>query len=119
MSLRAMLQVCPTYFGVTSDIARLAEICHKHDTPLLVDEAHGGHFAFHHSFPAPALAQGADVTIQSTHKVATLLRSSPRLLQPPSIITTASITPLRIWVGFACLACCGLRCEGLAPNPEG
>lgn len=64
-----IIQVCPTYFGVTSDIAQLASICHEDGTPLLVDEAHGAHFAFHASFPEPALALGADVTIQSTHKV--------------------------------------------------
>lgn len=65
------MQVCPTYFGVTSDIAVLASICHDFGAPLLVDEAHGAHFAFHASFPVPALAQGADVAIQSTHKVIT------------------------------------------------
>ncbi|EIE20455.1 PLP-dependent transferase [Coccomyxa subellipsoidea C-169] len=75
----AVLVVCPTYFGITSDIAQLASICHEHGAPLLVDEAHGGHFAFHASFPAHALAQGADVTIQSTHKVLSSLGQSSML----------------------------------------
>lgn len=64
-----MTQVCPTYFGVCSNITALAEMCHSHGVPLMVDEAHGGHFAFHPSFPEAALALGADVSIQSTHKV--------------------------------------------------
>ncbi|BDA50669.1 Arginine decarboxylase [Coccomyxa sp. Obi] len=75
----AVLLVCPTYFGVTSDIAHLASICHEHGAPLLVDEAHGAHFAFHASFPEPALALGADVTIQSTHKVLSSLGQSSML----------------------------------------
>ncbi|CAL8465074.1 g4609 [Coccomyxa elongata] len=75
----AVLLVCPTYFGVTSDIAQLASICHEHGAPLLVDEAHGAHFAFHASFPQPALALGADVTIQSTHKVLSSLGQSSML----------------------------------------
>jgi arginine decarboxylase len=35
----------------------------------LVDEAHGGHFAFHDQLPPSALSCGADLTVQSTHKV--------------------------------------------------
>ena len=62
-------QVCPTYFGVCSDVASIAAVAHDHGVPLIVDEAHGAHLAFHVDFPAPALPQGADISIQSTHKV--------------------------------------------------
>lgn len=40
----AVLVVSPTYFGVCSHIADLAHVCHLHDVPLIVDEAHGAHF---------------------------------------------------------------------------
>ena len=43
-------------------------LCHDHGVPLLVDEAHGSHFAFHDDFPPTALSCGADIAIQSTHK---------------------------------------------------
>lgn len=49
--------------------AELAHVCHVHGIPLLVDEAHGGHFAFHEGMPCSALAAGADLVMQSTHKV--------------------------------------------------
>lgn len=52
-----------------SDIRSIAAICHSFEVPLLVDEAHGGHFHFHSAFPDTALQSGADVAIQSTHKV--------------------------------------------------
>ncbi|GAQ84124.1 Orn/Lys/Arg decarboxylase [Klebsormidium nitens] len=65
----AVLIVSPTYHGVCSDISRIAEVCHAFGVPLLVDEAHGGHFNFHPAFPGTALESGADVAIQSTHKV--------------------------------------------------
>ncbi|GIL83845.1 hypothetical protein Vretimale_10865 [Volvox reticuliferus] len=41
-----VLIVSPTYFGAVADVAAIATVCHEHGVPLLVDEAHGGHFAF-------------------------------------------------------------------------
>ncbi|MBO9604419.1 MAG: aminotransferase class I/II-fold pyridoxal phosphate-dependent enzyme [Paenibacillaceae bacterium] len=59
----------PNYYGMTSDLREIAAIVHSHGKPLLVDEAHGAHFGFHSDVPASALAQGADVVVQSTHKM--------------------------------------------------
>ncbi|CZQ92040.1 aminotransferase class I/II-fold pyridoxal phosphate-dependent enzyme [Trichococcus ilyis] len=58
----------PTYEGVVSDIAAIAEICHAHSIPLLVDEAHGSHFNYSQQFPDSAIVLGADLVIQSLHK---------------------------------------------------
>ncbi len=66
---KAVMMVYPTYYGVCGDVAAIASIAHKHNIPLLVDEAHGSHFAFHPELPTPALARGADLTVQSIHKV--------------------------------------------------
>ncbi|MFN6464831.1 MAG: aminotransferase class I/II-fold pyridoxal phosphate-dependent enzyme [Nostoc sp. DedVER02] len=66
---KAVLTVYPTYYGVCGDLSAIANITHKYNIPLLVDEAHGAHFAFHPELPTPALAAGADLTIQSIHKV--------------------------------------------------
>ncbi|MEH2164670.1 MAG: aminotransferase class I/II-fold pyridoxal phosphate-dependent enzyme [Nostoc sp.] len=66
---KAVLTVYPTYYGVCGDLSAIANITHKYNIPLLVDEAHGAHFAFHPKLPTPALAAGADLTVQSIHKV--------------------------------------------------
>jgi arginine/lysine/ornithine decarboxylase len=58
----------PTYEGVVSDIAAIAEICHANNIPLMVDEAHGSHFNYSEHFPTSATALGADIVIQSLHK---------------------------------------------------
>lgn len=54
-------------------ISELADICHSHDIPLLVDEAHGGHFHFGAEFPPDALSCGADLVMHSTHKSLTAM----------------------------------------------
>lgn len=65
---KAVIMVYPTYYGVCGDIIEIAKITHAYNIPLLVDEAHGAHFAFHPELPIPALAAGADLTVQSIHK---------------------------------------------------
>lgn len=65
---KAVLIVYPTYYGVCGDIRAIADLTHAAGISLLVDEAHGAHFAFHPDLPLSALAAGADLTIQSTHK---------------------------------------------------
>lgn len=64
----AVLLVSPTYDGVVSDIRKISEIVHKRGIPLIVDEAHGAHFAYGPEFPVSALDLGGDVVIQSVHK---------------------------------------------------
>ncbi|MGI8502338.1 MAG: aminotransferase class I/II-fold pyridoxal phosphate-dependent enzyme, partial [Hassallia sp.] len=65
---KAVMIVYPTYYGVCGDVEAIASLVHQYNIPLLVDEAHGAHFAFHHQLPIPALAAGADLSVQSIHK---------------------------------------------------
>ena len=65
-NVRAVVVTSPTYEGVLSDIAGIAEAAHRHGVPLIVDEAHGAHLLF--GGPASACALGADVVVQSLHK---------------------------------------------------
>ncbi len=66
---QAVFIVSPTYHGIGADVAAIAQITHCYGIPLLIDEAHGAHFTFHPNLPPSALASGADLVIQSTHKV--------------------------------------------------
>lgn len=58
----------PTYEGIVSPIREIAEVVHRSQIPLIVDEAHGAHFNWHKSFPDTALTEGADIVIESLHK---------------------------------------------------
>ncbi|KAK9841621.1 hypothetical protein WJX74_008865 [Apatococcus lobatus] len=88
----AALLVSPTYYGTCSNVQELAKVCHEHGVPLIVDEAHGPHFAFHGSFPQAALAQGADVVIQSTHKTLSALTQSSMLHVQGSLVQRSRIS---------------------------
>lgn len=70
---RAVILTSPTYEGVLSDIREIAGCCHDrpHPAALVVDEAHGAHLGFpfsRNAFGESAVACGADLVIQSTHK---------------------------------------------------
>jgi len=65
----SVLIVSPTYFGACSDVRAIADVCHDNHVPLVVDEAHGAHLGLLPSLPRSAMQQGADLAVQSTHKV--------------------------------------------------
>jgi len=66
---KAVLIINPTYYGVSTDIKKIAEIVHSYNIPLIVDEAHGPHLGFNSRLPLSAMAAGADMCAQSTHKI--------------------------------------------------
>ena len=76
---KAVMMLHPTYQGICSDLAAIAKVTHEYNIPLLVDEAHGAHFAFHPDLPPSAMSLGADVTIQSTHKTLSALTQASML----------------------------------------
>jgi arginine decarboxylase len=63
----------PNYYGMGIALSDIADTVHSRGMPLLVDEAHGAHFGFHPLLPQSALASGADVVVQSTHKMLTAM----------------------------------------------
>ena len=66
--IKAVVLTYPNYYGVCSDLESIANIVHKHNRILMVDEAHGPHMTFSDRLPKPALECGADIVIHSTHK---------------------------------------------------
>ena len=66
--IKAVVLTYPNYYGVCSDLTKIAEIIHKHGKILMVDEAHGPHMGFSEKMPITALKAGADIVIHSTHK---------------------------------------------------
>lgn len=77
--IKAVIITNPTYEGIVSDTRSLASICNKYEIPLIVDEAHGGHWKFHPDLPEDALSCEADATVQSFHKTCGSLSQSSLL----------------------------------------
>lgn len=66
--IKAVIITSPTYEGFGCDVRVLADIVHKNNAILIVDECHGAHFPFSGKFPQSAISLGADIVVNSWHK---------------------------------------------------
>jgi lysine decarboxylase len=64
----AVILPSPNYYGICSDIEAIAEVVHRHNKVLIVDQAHGAHLKFIKNMPKAAEDCGADIIVNSTHK---------------------------------------------------
>jgi len=87
----------PTYDGIVSDVKSIADLCHRHGVPLIVDAAHGSHLGFlDPSVPSP-VSCGADITVMSLHKTmpsltqTSILHLTGNLVNPESIAASLGI----------------------------
>ena len=85
----AVYLTSPNYLGGMADISALAEVCHQHNTLLLVDNAHGAYLHFLENSLHP-MDLGADLCCDSAHKTLPVLtggaylhisKTAPRQLQ--------------------------------------
>ncbi|MFK9094987.1 aminotransferase class I/II-fold pyridoxal phosphate-dependent enzyme [Bacillus salipaludis] len=65
---KAIILTYPNYYGMTYNLQEIIDLCHLHQIPVLVDEAHGPHLIIGGPFPASAVQLGADMVVQSAHK---------------------------------------------------
>lgn len=68
----AVYLTSPDYLGNTQDISALAEVAHRYDTILLVDNAHGAYLRFLQPSLHP-MDHGADLCCDSAHKTLPVL----------------------------------------------
>lgn len=100
--VKGALITSPDYFGLCAPLTELAGMLHESNKILMVDEAHGAHFAFSDQLPQTALLAGADICVQSLHKtlpaftqaailhIGTLRVSPERVKRSISMLTTTS-----------------------------
>ncbi len=78
VEIAAAVLIHPSYQGYATDLKPLVARLHRQGLPVLVDEAHGAHFAsgVDASLPASAVVAGADLIVHSLHKSAAGLTQS-------------------------------------------
>ena len=91
---KAILLVYPNYYGVVVDIVNIVKEAHKRGMIVLVDEAHGPHLPFSNILPIEAIAAGADLVAQSTHKSVGSLTQTSWLLGQGEKINKRRITQM-------------------------
>ena len=67
--VKAVYFTSPTYYGAAADTKALVELAHEHGVLALADEAWGAHLKFSSQLPMSAVTAGADMVVQSTHKM--------------------------------------------------
>lgn len=97
---RAVLVTNPTYQGFCLDLPEVTRVVRESSALLLIDEAHGPHFFHHPSLPLSSMQAGADMAVQSTHKIlgacaqsSLLLVGSSRIDEHMLRMAMALITP--------------------------
>ncbi len=88
---KAIYIINPTYFGVVSDAKRIIDLAHEHQMAVIMDEAHGSHFAFSPLLPPHGISLGADLTTGSIHKTGGSLTQSSVLLMRENPYVTPMI----------------------------
>ncbi len=85
--------VNPHYQGYSTDLEPVIEICHQHDIPVLVDEAHGSYFLFCEDLglPKSSVRSGADLVVHSLHKSLNGLTQTAILWHNGNLIKTDNI----------------------------
>ncbi|MFC0472858.1 aminotransferase class I/II-fold pyridoxal phosphate-dependent enzyme [Halalkalibacter kiskunsagensis] len=73
---KGLIITYPNYFGVSLDVEPIIKLAKKHHVRVLVDEAHAAHFCLGQPFPPSTLQLGADVVVQSAHKMLPALTMS-------------------------------------------
>lgn len=66
---KAVFILSPTYYGAAADLKTIIDLIHREDKIALVDEAWGPHHHFHPDLPVSATQAGADICVNSTHKI--------------------------------------------------
>lgn len=83
---RGLVLVNPSYQGIAPSLKLLVDKAHRLGIPVLVDEAHGGHFCFNTCLPTPGIRAGADLVVQSAHKLLGSLTQSSFLHVQGSLV---------------------------------
>lgn len=76
---KVLILTYPNYYGQVYELASLIQFAHEKGIMVLVDEAHGAHFIVSDALPPSSVTLGADVVVQSAHKMLPAMTQSAYL----------------------------------------
>ena len=88
---RAIFITSPTYNGLGTDLAAVAEAAHAAAVPFVTDQAWGPHLRFCTALPVDARTAGADAAVTSTHKLISGVTQSSVLMARGTRINLARL----------------------------
>jgi arginine decarboxylase len=102
--LAGVLVTTPGYYGENLPLERICLAAHALGIPVIVDSAHGAHFAIKVSgetfgeknWPRTALSQGADMVAQSAHKTLPALTPASMLHLSQAAIESGRVSSSRL-----------------------
>lgn len=103
-NLAGVLLTTPGYYGENLPLEKICQAAHALGLPVIVDSAHGAHFAIKVSgkspgeknWPRTALSQGADMVAQSAHKTLPALTPASLLHLSQAAIDSGRVSPARL-----------------------
>lgn len=87
----AVYLTSPSYQGIVAPVQEIIEIAHRFGLPVIVDEAHGAHFGLINEFPEHSVRLGADIVVQSVHKMLPGLTQTAWIHVQGNLVDAASI----------------------------
>ena len=94
----AVVVTHPSYYGTYSDLREIVRIAHNAGIPVIADEAHGAQLIFTGQEGIPSsLEAGADIVVQSTHKMLGSLTQSAMLHVQGTLVDRER---LRFYINF-------------------
>ena len=94
---QAVFITTPAYDGTTVPLTDIVQKAREHNTLVVVDEAHGSHFAAAPDLlPPTALAQGADLVAMSAHKTLPALTPGSYLHIGKDVMSSGRISASRL-----------------------
>lgn len=98
LALHSQVKAClitgVTPYGACANSQAIAALLHKKKLPLLVDEAWGPHLRFADGLPISALQQGADLVVQSAHKLLTALSQASFLHLQGELVSAQRVSQI-------------------------
>ncbi|NLC39485.1 MAG: aminotransferase class I/II-fold pyridoxal phosphate-dependent enzyme [Clostridiaceae bacterium] len=103
-NLSGVLLTTPGYYGENLPLERICRTAHDLGIPVIVDSAHGAHFAIkvrgesfgEKNWPRTALSQGADIVAQSAHKTLPALTPASMLHLSQAAINSGRVSSARL-----------------------